>query len=323
MDGLIVAAIAGLPLLLTGSPGRRARTALLFAAGTAVVGSINLWYNYALTGNPLEFPVTTYVNQLWGEGTNNLGFGPDRGVYPLWSHMDGFPGHSPFQAVVNAALNVTALQADLFGWAVGSLLPLLLLFAWGRLDRRDWLMVGWILAINALYSLYWFASGPDFAARYWFLAVAPLVVLTARGLAETSTRLEAGAPGRGRIGIAAAVAVLAAQSLLVFVPWRSTDKYHRYFDTGPVVREAVADDLWPAGVYLVVGANQPDYAAAMVYSAPDLASAERVFAFDSLPDSAERLREAYPDRKLFWVEGPSITGDAYRVYASDPEASVR
>jgi hypothetical protein len=320
LDGVIVAAVAGLPLLLRGTRRARAAAVLLFAAGTIALGSFNLAYNRAVTGNALEFPVTTYVNDLWGEGTNNLGFGPDRGVYPLWAHMDGFPGHSPFQAIVNAALNVTALQVELFGWAVGSFFPLLILLLWGRPKAPDWLLIGWIVAINALYSLYWFASGPDFAARYWFLAVIPLVILTARGLQELAAKPILGAARSGRSAVAAGVLILAAHSLVVFIPWRSTDKYYRYFGTGPFVREALSQGRWAPGVYLIRGANQPDYAAAMLYAAPDLATGEYVFAYDSLPGSVGLLREAFPGRTIRVMEGPSVTGDLYRVYAV-PEAA--
>jgi hypothetical protein len=118
--------------------------------------------------------------------------------------------------------------------------------------------------------------------------------------------------------VAAAVVLLASQTILVFVPWRSTDKYHRYFNTGPLVREAIESGSWPPGVYLIEGANQPDYAAAMIYGSPALGTGEHVFAYDSLANSAARLREAYPDRRLFRVQGPSITGDVYRVRANRP-----
>jgi hypothetical protein len=315
MDGLIVAAVAGAPLLLMGSWARRAGAMVLFAVGTAVLGGLNLLYNRALTGDALDFPVTSYVNALWGEGTNNLGFGPDRGIYPMWAHMDGFPGHSPFQAVVNAALNVTALEVDLFGWATGSLVPVLLLIVWWRLRAADWLMLGWIAAINALYALYWFASGPDFAARYWFLAVVPLVVLTARGLEELGARLGGGDLARGRIAVVVAAGLLIAQGLLVFVPWRSADKYYRYFNNGPHVRAAIEDGSWPPGVYLVRGANQPDYAAALIYGGPALTLGNHVFAYDSLPNSADLLQAAFPETTIRLLDGPSITGDGYAVRA--------
>lgn len=317
MDGVIVAGVASVPLFFVrGSLTRRSAALALFGIGTGAFGSLNLVYNHALTGNPFEFPVNRYLDELWGEGTNDLGFGPDRGVYPRWAHMDGFPGHSPFQAVVNAALNVTALQVELFGWATGSFLPLLLLAVWYRLSRTDWLLVGWLVAINALYALYWFASGPDFAARYWFLAVVPLCALTARGLQELGRRAVGTQDARAQARLAAALALGVIQATLVFIPWRGTDKYYRYFNTGPDVRDALQEGSWPPGVYVVRGANQPDYAAAMIYAAPDLAGGRHVFVFDSLPDTEALVRRAYPDAAIRWLDGPSLTGGGYRVYAA-------
>lgn len=309
MDGVIAAVVAGIPLLLSGPMRRRLLGSALFAIGVLALGSTNLMYNAAVTGDPLDFPVTSYVNELWGEGSNNLGFGPDRGVYPEWAHMDAFPGHSPFQAVVNAGLNLTALQVDLFGWAIGSLTPLLLFLLWGRLRRADWWMLLSICVIVALYSLYWFASGPDFAARYWFLAVVPIVVLTARALTSCADRLSPDA----RPWLVPAVALLVLQGLVVFVPWRSTDKYYRYIGTGPMVAEMLESGTWPDDVFVVQGASHPDFAGAMIYRAPDLAGAGPVFVYDTGSDVGARTRAAFPGRKVWRVEGPGRTGDVYRI----------
>ena len=60
------------------------------------------------------------------------------------------------------------------GRAVRSLLVwiALVLGETSRAIDRAWIV--FVLAIVASNSLYWFAGGPDFGARYWYLAIVPL-----------------------------------------------------------------------------------------------------------------------------------------------------
>src|SRR5207302_8889504 len=130
-------------------------------AGALLLGGLSLPYNKALTGDWSKSPIMAYADKYYGPKTNALGFGPERGLgWPL----DPFPGHGPADAAVNALLNTTAVNTELFGWCTGSLLLIACAVFSCSLTRSDYLMLGMILAVVGAYSLYWFSGGPDFGA---------------------------------------------------------------------------------------------------------------------------------------------------------------
>jgi hypothetical protein len=143
LEGFTLGCVLALALL-AGQTSARRKLALLVAygAGGAVLGIPHLYYNQHLTGDPLKFPIMAYFDKYYGPDSNALGFGPNRGVG--WA-IDPNPGHSVFDALVNANLNAFSMNIELFGWGAGSLvLAALFLFA-GRLRRLDW----WMLAVCA------------------------------------------------------------------------------------------------------------------------------------------------------------------------------
>jgi hypothetical protein len=115
-----------------------------------------------------------------------------------------------------------------------------------------------------------------------------------------------------------AVVLLVAQSLLVFVPWRSSDKYYRYIGTGPMMRDVLEAGAWPADVYVVQGESHPDYAAAMIYRAPDFVGPGPIIVYDTGTNVGSRLRQAFPNRRIWRIEGPGRTGDVYRIIGPMP-----
>jgi hypothetical protein len=121
LDGLIVGLLLGLWAL--GLGGQRLRVAAIAAlvAGTVLTGALVLPYNRALSGSATTFPLNAYIDEHFGPGRNDYGFGPNRGFgWPL----DPNPGHSPVDALINANLNSSSLNAELFGWSTGFLLIL-------------------------------------------------------------------------------------------------------------------------------------------------------------------------------------------------------
>lgn len=306
LDGLAVGLVLG-GLLAVDFARRRLRIvpAIVFGLVAAHVAAIQLLYNAALTGSATEFPLMRYFARIHGPGANALGFGPDRGFG--WTGLDPFPGHDLLDVAINAALNAFALNVELFGWVTGSLLLLLGYLAFSRPDRRDLGLVAMALAVVGVYSLYWFSGGPDFGPRYWFLILFPCVALTARG----ARRLAAARGDRVLVGLA----VLCASALLVFVPWRAVDKYHEYRGMRPDVRDLAEARGFGRSLVLIRGDRHPDYASAAARLPVDLASAAPVYAWDRSPSVRRRLLEAFPDRPVWIVEGPTVTGDGYRIAA--------
>ena len=235
LEGLAVAMILGVWSM--GARGSRFRFApsVVMTASAIVVGALVLPYNLALMGSARTYPIMAYTDAAFGPGTNALGFGANRGL--PWPGLDPLPGHGPLDVLINANFNLFQINVELFGWASGSLLVLLVLLFAGRLRGADWGMSAAIGVVSGIHSFYYFSGGPDFGARYWYLVLVPCIALTARGLEAVEIAAERRGPGEGLRPLAAAAAMGLA-SLLVFVPWRATDKYYHYRGIRPDVRVA-------------------------------------------------------------------------------------
>ena len=140
------------------------------------------------------------------------------------------------------------------------------------------------------------------------MALFPLIVLSARSLLEFGA-----APRGGRTW--AAAAVLIAGVLTVFVPWRAVDKYHHYRAMRPDVRAIARDNAFGDVLVLVRGNQDPDYQGALVLNPLDLEGPGPIYAWDRSPEVRAALLEAYPDRPVWLLEGPTLTGEGWEVVA--------
>jgi hypothetical protein len=320
LDAAILA--VGIGLWSIGLGGRRLRI-----SGTAglVLGSMLatvplLLYNRHFTGKPGEFPIMSYTDALYGKGANAYGFGPDRGMG--WA-LDPNPGHGPLDATINTALNLTATQVELFGWATGSLLLLYAFVLRGRFTQSDRAMFGLIVLTWLAYFFNYFSGGPDFGARYWFLMIVPLVALTARaalwvGQDDGSSRdrmTNADAPGR----MLFALTVLSAGGMLLFVPWRAADKYWHYRGMSSRVLELGTTAGIGRGerndLVIIAGREVPDYASAVPFNPLDLSAPVPVYVRRTTPQGDSAIIKAFPTRRVWFVDGPTRTGNGYVVRA--------
>lgn len=297
LDG---AAFAGLCLIWM-LMRRKPWPALLAAA--AATGALVLPYNRAITSDALRAPLVDYMDRIFGAGTNSLGFGVNRGLpWPL----DPFPGHGLADVIVNAQLNASTLNTELFGWAAGSLVFLLAFAAiskWGSVDR--WLATMAATAV-AVYSLYWFSGGPDFGPRYWSMLLIPAVALTARGIALVAEHY-----GDRTLAL---VAFLSLSAWTTFVPWRAADKYAGYLGVTPQLRQIAEQEHFGRSLVVIRGESFPDYAAIAWTNPVDWHGDGPVYAREAGPGVLAKLRAAYPDRPVWLIDGPSRTGGGYRIF---------
>jgi len=310
LDGVIAGVLAGAWAI--GFGGRRLKFGALaaLAIGAGLTGSVSLIHNEALTGNPLSSPLVSYAEKHYWHNANAYGFGKDRGEgWPT----DAYPGHTPFEALINAELNGASLNAELFGWGAGSLLLLAVLPFSGAMRRADYLMLAAIATVLLAYAPYWGNGGPDFGARYWYLVLLPAVALSARGLEGLEEQL--GTADHRHVRATAAAAALCGLALLTYFPWRALDKYHHYLRMRPDVPALAKSHRFGRSLVLVRGERFPDYASAAIYNPLDLHATEPVYAWDRSPAVRAQLMRAYPDRPVWIVEGPSITQAGYRVVA--------
>jgi hypothetical protein len=313
LEGLVTALLLGFWSL--GARGRRFRLApsVALVVGTLATGLLDRPYNKLLTGSSSEFPIMAYINKYYVPGSNDLGFGANRGLG--WGGLDPFPGHGPVDVVVNAALNTAQWNVELLGWPVGAVVIVALVFTLGSGRRRpsDWWFLTAIAAVVGAHTFYWFSGGPDFGARYWYLILVPCCALAARGL----TLLDElpGSERRGRVAARTTALVLMGAALLVYVPWRAAGKYRHYRGMRADVRHLAREHNFGRSLVLVRGARHPDYASAATYNPIDLHADAPIYAWDASAEIREELLRAYPDRTVWILDGPSLTKDGFRVVA--------
>ncbi len=308
LDGLVLAGLLGLWSIGLGGVRLPWRAIASLIVSTAAVGALVLPYNKELTGNPLLHPIMDYCDSVYGPGKNDLGFGANRGLD--WGGLDPWPGHTPFQALVNSQFNAFALDAELFGWSAGAMLFLALAFLWSPRRQLVRICGATIFAIVCASGLYWFSGGPDFGARYWYMAIVPCILLACAAFDALCERLKENAP---RAQVALALACFSA--LVTFIPWRSFDKYFHYRGMQPGIRELASGNHFGRSVVLIRGERHPDYASAMIYNPLDWEADAPIYAWDRGIGVRKALFAHYTDRPVWIVNGPTRTGRGFEIAA--------
>lgn len=304
LEGLILAASLGLWIL--GFGGKRLKPAAIAAwlVGCAFVGGLVFPYNQLLTGKASLFPIMAYTDKHDHPNANALGFGPDRGMnWPL----DPFPGHGLADAAVNANLNITSINIELFGWGIGSLLFLSIFFLTRGKRRSDYLLLWLMGAIFIAHIFYWFSGGPDFSARYWYLMILPCIVLSARGLRWVADKLGEGSRAEAMVLLSCLLASIN------FIPWRATDKYYHYLGVRTDIRQLAKERQFGKSLVLIQGKRFPDFASAIVYNPLDLNADAPIYAWEADAAVRTEVLRAYADRPVWVIAGPTITGDGFKV----------
>jgi len=313
LDGLAVGIVLGPWAILGSERQSQFRNLIGFGLGALLIGGLILPYNDALTGNPVTIPLEAYYETYFGHNSNALGFGPERG---LGWQIDAFPGHSPFEAVLNSILNLFSVNIELFGWSIGSLVLVTLFLVSGTLRKNIMPLIALIVVVIALYGLYWFNGGPDFGARYWYLILVPLVVLTVKGIQFLQSSLAASSTNSlAATRVIVAVLALCLMSLVNFFPWRALDKYHHYLNMLPDMAALAHEYNFQNSLVLIRGESHPDYAAAWIYNPLDYRDDGTIYAWDRDAELRRQILNAFPARTIWFVDGPTITHSGYRVGA--------
>lgn len=309
LDGLIVFfLLATLIVLQAVRIKAKVLNLFIFTSVFVVTSALIFPYNKAVTGSFTLLPMDFYYDNYFRKGVMSLGFGIDRGFD--WG-LDAFPGHSPFEAVLNASLNVFSVNTELFGWMTGSLIfVLIFVFSKSPAKRDLWAWLTIFTVISA-YALYWYHGGPDFGARYWFLCIIPFVGLTVRGMENFS--LQPKKAGNMDARIVLAVIILAAFTLVNYLPWRAFDKYHNYLGIRADISQMKRNYDWRNALILIRGAESPDYQAAWIHNPLDFETDAPIFAHDKTAELRKRLFEAYPERTVWIINGPTVTGRGYEI----------
>jgi len=313
LDGVVLCGLLGLWAL--GFGGRRLKWSALaaFIIGASIAVAISFPYNDYLTGNPFRHTLTAYMDKRYGPNRNAMGFGPDRGFG--WTALDALPGHTPVEAIINVIVNLAMLNTELFGWGTGSVWLLLLSPFLVAADKLDRCMITIVCVFIAVYSLYWFTGGPDFGPRYWYLILIPCVILVARAASELAVKDD--------YRVLFVVGALSMAAAVNYIPWRAVNKYHRYRNMRPGIRELARQHRFGRSVVLVRGHEYPDFGSAILNNPLDLRSSGPLYAHSESRDIDCRLATQYPDYSFCVVRGPSLTGRGFTLVAGPvPAADV-
>ncbi len=281
--------------------------------GTLATASIVLLYNQKITGDPKLMPLVFYYDNYMWKNASAIGFGPDRGFL---MGEDAFHGHTPLESVINTAMNTFSVNIELFGWAIGSLFLAACFVIAGKPRKKDLWAIAAIAGFLFSFSLFWFNGGPDLGARYWFLIIIPLIALTVRGIEWLSQKLNEPEALNSKFSprLMLVVVTLCLMSLVNYFPWRSFDKYHNYLEMRPDLPEMARKHNFGKSLVLIRGKfEQADYRSGWVYNPINFEGDVPLYAWDKNPEIRRKLLEAYPDRKIWIVEGPTLTKGAYRI----------
>ena len=238
LEALILGSMTGLWLLSLYKENNGMPRVVLYGLGCIIAGSFYLWFNYAMTGDPLLDPLKRYLDENWGAGANGYGFGPDIGPPSGWGALDLAQGHSFFEGLINLINNMTALSIETFGWCAGSLALFWIYVFYARPTRFEIAMLTISALTIAALFFYWFSGSFYIGPRYWFSAFFPLMIFSARGFLILQDKLETLDLSKETTG--AVLLALCLFGTFIFTPWRGVEKYHEYgnFHTFPREQKA-------------------------------------------------------------------------------------
>ena len=262
-------------------------------------------YNQVLTGDALLTPIDQYFDLLWHPGANRLGFGADIGSPDHWGGVDVWLGHSPLEALVAAQFNVKALNVELLGWSIGSLVLLYVHLLWGRShpyrlvhadghrsDRR---------CLRALLVQRRLLHRPALLVHDLIAGPLPLG-------AGPSDRCGAARPrasvAHGRETVASLVLLLAVTAMISFLPWRATERYWGFRGAHTGYRELAATGALDNAFVFIKTNSTADYGNAFTLNSPDLTGP--IFLRDQGPSVNAQIIARYPGRPVRLISAEDL-----------------
>lgn len=173
-------------------------------------------------------------------------------------------------------------------------------------------MVAIISVVFAGNTLYYFSGAPDFGARYWYQMLVPMVVLTIRGVQEVSERTEGVSHSRkdqSRLWVFVGTAAVTAA--LIYVPWRSVDKYHNYRGMRADLARMEARCGFEGDLVLIQERDKSDYPSAFIFNPNTLDGEGTLYARDPGPEGRESLASLFPEREVWIYRGSEALGGPF------------
>jgi hypothetical protein len=310
-DGALVAIALAATTVLDRSIVRSFPALVIAGVVAAGVAATSFSYNQAVTGLATYPPHLAWAEGRYGPGVDVIGFGPHVGI-DRWRNLDPLPGHGAPDVILNLNKNLFMVNADLFGWATGSLLFAALALGLGRWRRADGVMLALPVIFMAGYSLFWFSGGPDLGARYWYPLVVPLAVISTRGAQMLAAEFgRAGTLAQPGARVGAFLLALTVGAAVTVLPWRAVTKHYRYRGIGGEVRTLAEARGFGRALVFVRADSRADYQSAFNLNPAMFDGPETVYAWDAGPEHSAAVVSRLADRPV-WVIGrqASAPGEA-------------
>jgi hypothetical protein len=139
-------------------PRRTFLTGFLMFAGFSLMLTLTLWYNSIVTGNWLQFPFSYFSS---------------------WQSVGFNPRHTPFSAAHNLAVSTFRMNGALFGFPLSLLFVFVAVFI--KKEFADRFLFGILGGIVCVYFFYFSPGVQDLGPIYYYEALIPLSILSARG----------------------------------------------------------------------------------------------------------------------------------------------
>ncbi|PWE32978.1 hypothetical protein DDZ14_07765 [Maritimibacter sp. 55A14] len=303
LDGLLIGVLTGAFLLFHTDLRRQLPRAISYSLGCIATGGLIFAYNLHFTGDALRTTLSDYYIRTWQGGSNAFGFGGGIGAPEGWGHMELLPlDHSPWEGFVNTLNNISALHTDFMGWGIGSLALVWALLIWGRKTRADWAMALVVVTIAVAHAFYWFAASYYVGPRYWFLVIAPLAYLSARGFQVLRSRLDAEGVAGGARGLNTALLVLCLFSVTVFLSYRGVTRYHDHRAYDDHYRHLALPQTEGTAAPLILFKATRQASSALFFNDPWFPADKPVFAQDLGPESNRAVIAAFPERPVLYYD---------------------
>lgn len=273
--------IHGLILLWRGNLANR-KTVLIIGGIAAAAASIQILWQYILTGNPMQ-----NLYALWWE-YDRIGFGDGIGTQP--------GGHGSFWVINNLVSSMMAGSRDLFGW--GSVSWLFIPFGlWAaRRNRSVELLIGIPAGLIVIYTAYW-VSPNLYGPRYYYEGITLACLLTSAGILWLSDRCKRSSLPNATVPVLAIL--LVSYNLLGYLPARMDTMRNLYAINRDQLSPFLTDEaasLTPALV--IVHAQEWTECAGLLPLQDPWLNTPFIFACD-MDHSSETIRqEEFPERKL-------------------------
>ncbi|OGL40956.1 MAG: hypothetical protein A3C43_03875 [Candidatus Schekmanbacteria bacterium RIFCSPHIGHO2_02_FULL_38_11] len=267
-----------------------------------------LLYNFTLTGDAFQTPFNKYCP------TDRLGFGKEIGLPYLKEY-----GHTFWDGLDNTRKNLKLISEGLLGWPILTFFLIIVPFLFKSKNKWDWISLSSFSAVVFGYIFYYF-DGIAFGARYYFITLPMLLVLTIRGITfidepikKLTQKYFKLSPFSAENVLPIIIFFLISRNIIFYIPERIAEYGNRYWNIDKVLEQEVKKSSIHNAVIFIKSGNfrkgeaAPNYyGAGFMLNSPQL-DTDIIYARDLGDEKNEKLMREFSKRKYFrFIYGKSL-----------------